>query len=154
MPNTYTQIHIQAVFAVQARECIIQNQWKGELYKYIDGIIENNKHKLIAINGMPDHIHVLFGMRPVQSLSYLMQDIKGDSSKWINEKKFIKSRFSWQEWYGAFSYGKSQLPQIIEYIENQELHHKKRTFLQEYQEFLNLFGIQYNEQFVFKSIEF
>ena len=81
MANTYTQIHIQAVFAVQARECIIQNHWKGELYKYIAGIIENNKHKLIAINGMPDHIHVLFGMRPVQSVSNLLQDIKGDSSK-------------------------------------------------------------------------
>jgi REP element-mobilizing transposase RayT len=135
MANAYTQIHIHAVFAVQNRECIISAQWKDELYKYITGIIRNNNHKPLAINGMPDHIHILFGMRPVQSLSDLMQDIKGYSSKWINEKHFIKTKFSWQEGYGAFSYSKSQLPQVISYIENQENHHKKKTFSEEYRSF-------------------
>ena len=152
MANTYTQIHIQAVFAVQNRQCIIHNSWKDELYKYIGGIIRNNKHKLLAINGMPDHIHILFGMRPAQSISDLLQDIKGDSTKWIQNKNFVQGRFSWQEGYGAFSYGKSQLPQIIRYIEKQQEHHNKRTFIEEYKEFLHLFGVEYNEQFIFKPI--
>ena len=96
MANTYTQIHIQAVFAVQNRDCVIGKKWKDELYKYITGIIQNHNHKLLAINGMPDHLHIFFGMRPTQSISDLMQQVKGDSSKWINEKKFIHSKFSWQ----------------------------------------------------------
>lgn len=108
MPNTYTQIHIHAIFTVQNRTSVIHESWRNELDKYITGILNNNKHKPISINGMPDHIHVLFGMRPNQSLSDLMQDIKSCSSKWINEKGFVKGRFSWQEGYGAFSYGKSQ----------------------------------------------
>ena len=120
MANTYTQIHIQAVFSVQDRNCIISKLWKIELYKYITGIIQNHKHKVLAINGMPDHIHVFFGMSPTQSLSVLMQDIKGDSSKWINKKGFVKGRFSWQEGYGAFSYGKSNVDNVIDYIKNQE----------------------------------
>ena len=109
MANTYTQIHIQAIFAVQDRSCLISQLWENELYMYITGIIQNNNHKVLAINGMPDHIHILFGMHPTQSLSNLMQDIKGYSSKWINQKGFIGSRFSWQEGYGAFSYSKSQI---------------------------------------------
>jgi len=95
MANTYTQIHIQAVFSVQNRDCIIKKEWETELYKYITGIIQNHSHKILAINGMPDHVHVFFGIRPTQSLSDLMQDIKGDSSKWINQKGFINGRFSW-----------------------------------------------------------
>ena len=94
MANTYTQIHIHAVFSVQNRLCIIQDHWKDELYKYITGIIKNNGHKALVINGMPDHIHVLFGLRPAQSISDLLQDIKGSSSKWINDKKLLKGRFS------------------------------------------------------------
>lgn len=108
MPNTYTQVHIQFVFAVKYRDSCIHTSWKDELYKYITGIIQNNKHKLITINGMSDHIHILIGLRPTQSISDLIQDIKGNSSKWINEKKFVKGKFEWQEGYGAFSYGKSQ----------------------------------------------
>src|SRR5690349_4500581 len=107
MPNTYTQIHIHAVFTVQNRESLIAKEWKIELYKYITGIIQNHNHKVIAINGMSDHIHILFGMRPNQSLSDLMQDVKASSSKWINEKRFVRGKFSWQEGYGAFSYSKS-----------------------------------------------
>ena len=97
MANTYTQIHIQAVFSVQNRDCIINNSWKDELFKYITGIIQNHNHKLLAINGMPDHVHIFFGMRPTQSISDLMQQIEGDSSGWINEKKFMSSHFFWQD---------------------------------------------------------
>ena len=152
MANTYTQIHIQAVFTVQNRNCIIKKSWKDDLYKYIAGIIRNNNHKVLVINGMPDHIHVFFGMRPTQSLSDLMQDIKGDSSKWINENKFTKERFSWQEGYGAFSYSKSHVKNVINYIKNQEEHHKKKTFLEEYNDFLKKFDVDYDERYVFKAI--
>src|SRR6478752_4508131 len=128
MPNTYTQIHIHAVFAVKNRTGLIQKEWKDELYKYITGIIQNHKHKVLAINGMPDHLYILFGMRPTQSLSDLMQDVKGSSSKWINDKKFVKGHFEWQEGYGAFSYSKSHVTNVISYIENQETHHREQTF--------------------------
>ena len=149
MPNTYTQILIHFVFAVKFRQCLIQNNWKEELYKYILGIIQNNNHKLIIINGMPDHIHILIGMRPTQSISDLMKDVKQFSSKWINEKKFINSRFEWQEGYGAFSYSKSQLENVINYIENQEVHHKKKTFLEEYKETLDKFEVVYELKYCF-----
>ena len=153
MPNTYSQIHIHAVFTVQNRESLISNDWKIELYKYITGIIQNQQHKLLAINGMPDHIHILFGMRPNQSLSDLMQDVKGSSSKWINEKGFVKGKFSWQEGYGAFSYSKSQLNQVVDYINKQEEHHKQKTFLEEYKDFLDAFKIEYDEKYLFKVVE-
>jgi putative transposase len=152
MANTYTQIHIHAVFTVQNRECVISNSWKDELYKYIIGIVQNNNHKLIAINGMPDHIHLLFGFRPSQSLSDLMQDIKGNSSKWINEKKYLKGKFSWQEGFGAFSYSKSDLPVVIDYIRNQTLHHKRKSFSEEYIEILKEFEIDYNDKYVFRPV--
>ena len=152
MANTYTQIHIQFVFAVRFREAVIHSSWKDELYRYMTGIVQNNKHKLIAINGMLDHIHILIGMRPTQSISDLMQDIKGSSSKWINQKGFIKGKFEWQEGYGAFSYGKSQVKDVIAYIENQEQHHSKKTFRDEYLDFLKKFDVEYDEQFIFKEL--
>ena len=152
MANTYTQIHIQAVFSVQDRDSIIRFEWKNDLYKYITGIIQNNKHKLLAINGMTDHIHLLFGFRPIQSLSDLMQDIKGSSSKWINEKRFLRTRFSWQEGYGAFSYSKAEPPNIIRYINHQQEHHAKKTFLEEYLSLLKEFDIEYDDRFVFKPV--
>ncbi len=154
MANTYTQIHIQAVFSVQNRDCVIRKVWKDELYKYITGIIQNHNHKMLAINGMPDHIHVFFGMRPTQSLSDLMQDIKGDSSKWINQKGFMNARFSWQEGFGAFSYSKSHVNNVIEYIINQEEHHRKRTFIEEYHVLLESFGIDFDERYIFKPVEY
>ena len=101
---------------------------------------------------MPDHVHLLFGMRPTQSLSELMQDIKGDSSKWINEKRYLKGKFSWQEGYGAFSYSKSHVSKVIKYIENQEEHHKKKSFIEEYKEFLDAFDVDYDERYIFKPI--
>ena len=153
MPNTYTQIHIQVVFAVQNRDCIISTQWKDELYKYMTGIVQKNNHKLLGINGMPDHIHMLIGLRPTQSVSDLMQDIKGSSSKWINDKGFLRSRFSWQEGYGAFSYSKSELTRVLTYIENQESHHAKKDFYTEYIQLLQVHGIEFDEQYVFKRVE-
>ncbi|WP_339815024.1 IS200/IS605 family transposase [uncultured Imperialibacter sp.] len=153
MANTYTQIHIQAVFAVKNRIGLIRKEWKNDLYKYITGIVQTHKHKMLSINGMPDHIHVFFGMRPTQSLSDLMQDIKGSSSKWVNTNKFTRGKFEWQEGYGAFSYSKSQVSNVIDYIENQEIHHQKITFLDEYKEFLNKFEIDYDERYLFKDLE-
>lgn len=154
MANTYTQIHIQAVFCVQDRDCIIKRSWKDELYKYITGIVQNNGHKVLEINGMPDHIHVFFGMRPNQSVSDLLQDIKGSSSQWINQKRFVKGRFSWQEGYGAFSYSKSHVGNVIEYIKNQDVHHRKKSFIEEYHDFLEKFEVDYDERYIFKPIEY
>ena len=153
MANTYTQIHIHAIFAVQTRVGLIQKEWKNELYKYITGIIQTYEHKLLAINGMSDHIHVFFGMRPTQSLSDLMQDVKVSSSKWINEKGFVKGRFEWQQGYGAFSYCKSHVDNVIAYIRNQEEHHKKQNFLEEYKVLLTEFDVEYDERFIFKTLE-
>ncbi len=153
MANTYTQIHLQVIFAVKKRTGLIQKEWKNELYKYITGIIQAQDHKLLAINGMPDHLHVFFGMRPIQSLSDLMQEIKQDSSKWINRKKFIKEKFEWQEGFGAFSYSKSQASRVIAYVQNQEVHHRKITFLDEYKKFLEKFEVDYDERYIFKEPE-
>lgn len=129
MAYTYSQIHVQLVFAVQ-----------------------NHQHKVIAINGMPEHVHILIGLRPTQSISELMQKVKGDSSKWINQKGFVVGKFSWQEGYGAFSYGKSQVDDVIEYIKKQEIHHQRKTFKEEYRQFLEKFVVDYDERFVFKEI--
>jgi REP element-mobilizing transposase RayT len=152
MANTYTQIHIQAVFAVQNRKSLISKSWDEDLYRYITGIIQNYDHKVLQINGIPDHIHILFGMRPTQSLSDLMKNIKQDSSKWINEKGLTRDRFSWQAGYGAFSYSKSELPRVINYIKNQEAHHKAETFIEEYTKLLELYEVEYDQRYTFKPI--
>ncbi len=153
MANTYTQVHVQTVFAVQNRKSLIDDEWKDDLYKYITAIIQNNDHKLLQINGMPDHNHCLFGLRPVQSISDLMKQVKQDSSKWIIQNHLTKGRFSWQEGFGAFSYSKSQLPRVIKYIQNQQEHHKTRTFREEYLALLKAHGVDYDERYIFKSIE-
>ena len=142
------------IFTVQDGTCVVREPGEEELYKYITGIIRNQGHKLLAINGMPDHVHILIGMRPVQSLSDLLQDIKGDSSKWINQKKFVKGRFSWQEGFGAFSYSKSHVDNVIEYIKNQKEHHKKRSFIEEYLDFLEKFNVDYDERYIFKPVDY
>lgn len=152
MANTYTQIHIQFVLAVKFREGLIHESFKQELFKYISGIINAYNHKLLAINSMPDHMHIFIGMRPTQSISDLMQDIKGNSSKWINENKFLKVKFEWQEGYGAFSYSKSHVNRVIDYILNQENHHKKESFKEEYIRFLKAFEIDYDERYIFKDL--
>lgn len=149
MPNTYTEIHIHFVFAVKYRKCLIHIDWKADLYKYITGIIQKNEHKLIIINGIEDHVHILVGLRPTQSISDLMKDVKQFSSKWINENKLVKGKFEWQGGFGAFSYSKSHLKNVIKYIENQEEHHKKQTFVEEYKETLKKYEIDYKDEYCF-----
>ena len=149
MPNTYTEIHIHFVFAVKYRKCLIHIDWKADLYKYITGIIQKNEHKLIIINGIEDHVHILVGLRPTQSISDLMNDVKQFSSKWINENKLVKGKFEWQGGFGAFSYSKSHLKNVIKYIENQEEHHKKQTFVEEYKETLKKYEIDYKDEYCF-----
>ena len=153
MANTYTQIHLHLIFAVQNRISLIQNIWKDRLCEYITGIVQQHTHKMIIVNGMPDHLHIVIGMRPIQSLSDLMQDIKGNSSKWINDNKLVAGKFAWQEGYGAFSYNKSQLPKLIEYVRNQDEHHKKKKFIEEYKDFLKAFEVEFDEKYIFKELE-
>jgi putative transposase len=153
MANTYTQIHIQCVFAPKFRQALILPEWKNRLHQYITGIIQNHGHKMLCINSMPDHLHMFFGMRPDQSLSDLMRLVKGESSEWINKEKFTSSSFRWQEGFGGFSYTKEQVPIICNYIERQEEHHKKKTFLEEYKELLEEFEVDYKDQYIFKLPE-
>ena len=152
MANTYTQIYIQTVFAVENRISLIKRDWGEELHKYVTGIVQNNKHKLIAINTVSDHMHIFIGMKPIQSVSNLLKDIKESSSRWINNKGMVPGRFSWQAGYGAFSYSHSQIDSIVNYIKNQEQHHKKKTFREEYLEFLKEFDVSHDEIYIFKEI--
>jgi len=153
MSDTYTQIHIQCVFAVKYRDATISNLWKERLHQYITTIVHNNGHKVLAINSMPDHLHLFFGMRPTQSLSDLMRLVKGDSSEWINKEKLVHGNFRWQEGYGAFSYSKSHIDAVVKYILNQEEHHHKKTFTEEYLEMLKKFDIDYNPEYIFNEME-
>lgn len=153
MAGTFSQIYIQYVFAVQGRENLINSKWKDELYKYITGIVTNKKQKLIAINGIPDHIHVFVGLRPAMAPADLLRDIKNNSSNFINEKKFVRGKFSWQEGYGVFSYSHSHVNDVYHYILNQENHHKKKTFREEYLEFLRKFEIEHDEKYLFEWLE-
>lgn len=152
MANTYTQLYIQFVFAVENRMSLIEKTWKDDLCKYITGIVQTNGHKLIAINGMPDHIHIFVGYKPHQLIPELMQDVKGSSSAWINKQGYLRNRFSWQQGYGAFSYSHSQIGVVVRYIDNQEDHHRKKTFRQEYLEALNQFRVDYDDHYIFREI--
>jgi REP element-mobilizing transposase RayT len=152
MPNTYTQLYIQFVFAVKGRESLIHKTWQNELYQYITGIVQNNKSKLIAINGTADHIHIFIGYKPSVSIPDLVKDIKVASTLWVNDKQLVKGRFSWQEGYGAFSYSRSPLDLVCKYIANQESHHQKKTFREEYIEFLKQFEVDYSEKYLFDFI--
>lgn len=153
MANTYTQIYIQVVFAVQGRQNLIQPECKDELYKYIAGIIRNHEQKLLVINGVADHVHLLLGLKPNLALSDLVREIKANSSKFINEKGWIKGRFNWQEGFGAFSYGHSQLDSIISYIQNQEKHHQEKSFKDEYLTLLRKFDVAFQDKYVFDFLE-
>ena len=153
MPGTFSQVYIQVVFAVKARENLIQKEWKDELHKYIAGIIRNKEQKQIIINGMPDHIHAFIGLRPSMPIADLVRDVKNNSTNFINEKKFTKAKFSWQEGYGAFSYGHSQIKTVYDYILNQEEHHRKKTFKEEYIDFLKKFEVQYEEKYLFDWLD-
>lgn len=151
MANTYTQIYIHVVFTVEGRQNLIAPEHNDELQKFITGIVSAQKQKLIAINNMPDHLHLLVGLRPDSSLSDLVRDIKAGSSKFITEKYWVTGRFSWQEGFGAFSYSRSQLGAVIRYIENQQQHHAKKSFGQEYVELLEKFDVDYDPKYIFKT---
>ncbi len=153
MPGTFSQIYIQIVFAVMGRENLISKNWKDELHSYISGIIKGKEQKPIIVNGMPDHIHAFVGLKPSMSISDLVRDIKNNSSNFINDRKLVKGKFSWQEGYGAFSYAHSQIENVYKYILNQEEHHKKKTFKEEYLDFLKKFEINYDEKYLFEWIE-
>jgi putative transposase len=153
MPGTFTQIYIQVVFAVKGKESMINSSWEDELYKYITGIVQNKEQKMLAINGTPDHIHFLIGMKPSCCLSDLIREIKKSTNEFIQEKKFSKFKFYWQEGFGAFSYSHSSLDNVITYIMNQKEHHKKKTFREEYIEFMKKFAIDYKEEYLFEWLD-
>jgi REP element-mobilizing transposase RayT len=150
MPGTFSQVYIQLVFAVKGRENLIGQSWKTELHKYIAGIIKGKEQKSIIVNGMPDHVHIFVGLRPSMAISNLTRDIKNNSSNFINDHKFVKGRFAWQAGYGAFSYSHSHIEKVYDYILNQEKHHKKKTFKEEYLGFLKKFEIEYDEKYLFE----
>lgn len=152
MANTFTQIYLHIVFAVQNRTALIQAEWKDELYKYITGIIQNNTHKLIAMNGTANHIHIAVGYKPHQLIPDLLQDIKGDSSRWINKNKFVRGKFNWQQGYGAFSFSHSHIDRVVKYINNQEQHHKKKSFHEEYIQLLKNYDIRFEEKYTLLDI--
>jgi len=152
MSNSYTQIHIQFVFAVKFRKALICSSWKDALHKYITGIIQNKTHKMLQINTMPDHLHMLIGFRPNENMSQLIQVVKSESTKWINDMGHGVQKFAWQEGFGGFSYSRDHVPAVIRYIQNQEQHHKKQSFLEEYVSFLKAFEIIYDERYIFKEL--
>jgi len=153
MANTFSQIYIQTVFAVQNRLSLIGPEFKEDLYKYITGIVRNQGQKLISINGMPDHVHILMGSKPAMALADLVREIKADSSNFINRNEWVHGKFNWQEGYGAFSYGHSQLDTIVRYIQNQEKHHSRRSFQNEYLALLRKFDITFDDKYILEFIE-
>ena len=153
MANTYSQIYIQIVFAVEGRQNLIPKEHKEELHKYISGIVRERDQKPLAVHCMPDHTHLLVGLKPSMALSELVRDVKNGSSGFVTKNGWVHGRFSWQEGFGAFSYGHSQLTGIINYIRNQEEHHARKTFRQEYLQFLKKYEIEHDERFIFRFLE-
>lgn len=153
MPNTYTKIYLHIVFSVKGRENLIHKSWQDELHKYICGIVNSKEQKVYAIGGVADHIHVLISIKPNISVSDLVKNIKSNSARWVNDRNLIPNKFRWQEGFGAFSYAESQLSNVIAYINNQEKHHQKKTFKEEYLEILHKFNVQYDDQYLFEWID-
>ena len=153
MANTYTQITIQAVFAVRYRQSLIDPSFENDLYKYMTGIIQSEGHKMLQINGMPDHIHILFGMRTHQSLADLMKIVKAKSSKWVNKNNLSPHKFAWQNGFGAFSYSQDSLPYVARYIANQKQHHLKKSFKKEYKKILEEYEVEHESEYVFLPME-
>jgi Transposase and inactivated derivatives len=153
MAGTYSQIYIQIVFAVEGRQNLLQKEWRQEVFKYMAGIIKNKGQKPIIVNGVEDHAHVFVGLKPVMALSDLVRDIKNNSSNFINGHKWVKGRFNWQEGYGAFSYSHSQIESVYNYIQNQEEHHARQTFKDEYLDFLKKFEIEHDLKYLFDWLE-
>ena len=152
MAGTFSQIYIQYVFAVKGRENLLQKPWREEVFKYMAGIIKGKNQKPIIVNGVEDHVHVFVGLKPSMCISDLIRDIKNNATNFINDQKFIDKPFSWQEGYGAFSYSHSQIDDVYKYIADQEAHHQKRTFKEEYMDFLRKFEIEYNEKYLFEWV--
>ncbi len=153
MAGTFSRIYLQYVFAVKGRENLLLKTWREEVFKYISGIIEGKNQKSIIVNGVSDHVHILVGLRPSISISDLIRDVKNNSSNFINKKGFIKGHFEWQDGYGVFSYSHSQIDEVYKYIQNQEQHHKKITFKEEYHSFLKKFEIEKDEKYLFDWLE-
>ena len=153
MANTYTQLYIHLVFAVKYRDAVIDKSWRQELYQYIIGMMENRGHRVYAVGGIADHIHILVSMSPAQSVSNLVQEVKRASSIWITKKRYVRAHFAWQEGFGAFSYGKSQVSNVVNYIQNQEIHHANHSFRDEYLAFLRLYEIEHDVKFIFNELE-
>ena len=153
MANTYTQIYIHAVFAVEGRQSLIAPEHKIEIYKYMTTVVQNQKNKVMAINGMPDHVHLLIGLNPDIALSDLVRDAKAAASNLINDKRWVRGHFNWQRGYGAFSYSKSQVPRVARYIEDQERHHAKRSFRDEYEALLKRFDVEYDPAYLFTHMD-
>jgi REP element-mobilizing transposase RayT len=153
MANTYSQIYIQLVFAVQERANLINPKYREELHKYITGIVINHGQKLLSIFCMPDHAHLLVGLRPAIAISDLVRDIKAGSSNFINENRWVRGHFSWQEGFGAFSYSHSHVDRVCKYILNQEQHHGKTSFRSEYTSLLRKFEVEHDEQYLFDFIQ-
>jgi len=153
MAGTFSQIYVQCIFAVKGRENLLQKPWRNEVFKYISGIIHGKNQKPIIVNGVTDHVHVFVGLKPSMTISDLVRDIKSSSSNFINEQKFIKGKFAWQEGYGAFSYAHSQIDNVYQYINKQEEHHRHKTFKEEYTSFLQKFEIEYNDKYLFDWLE-
>lgn len=150
--GSYSQIYIQTVFAVKSRESMIMPAWEERLYQYITGIVREKQQKMLAINGMPDHIHFVIGMKPSCCLSDLIREVKKASNEFVNENRLSKFKFAWQEGYGAFSYSHSQLDNVIAYVMNQKEHHKTKSFKEEYLEFLEKFNVEYKSEFLFEWV--
>jgi len=153
MANTYTQIYIHLVFSPLHREALINKKWSDDLERYITGIVQNNRHKMLAIKSMPDHIHIFIGYDVKQTIPKLVEDIKTSSNSWIKTNKLSKFKFDWQKGYGAFSHSKSQVDQVVKYILNQEEHHKKKTFREEYLDILRKNDIKYDDRYLFDFFE-
>ncbi len=152
MANTYHQIYLQVVFAVKYRQAVIQQEWKHQLYAVIGNLINETKCKTIIVNGMEDHVHCFLGLKPVVSVSELIKTVKAKSSKYINDHALTPERFEWQEGYGVFSYSQSSVDAMYKYIQNQEEHHKKQTFKDEYQNFLKKYQVAYDDQYLFQQL--
>ncbi len=150
MAGTYSQLYIQVVFAVKGRQNLLQKPWRDEVFKYMSGIIKGKNQKPIIVNGVADHVHLFIGLKPSISISELVRDVKNNSTNFINEQKWVKGKFSWQEGFGSFSYSHSHIDNVYKYIQNQEEHHRKKTFREEYLEFLRKFEVEYDEQYLFE----
>jgi REP element-mobilizing transposase RayT len=153
MANTFSQIYLQFVFAVKHRQSLIAREYKEELHKYVTGLVQKRKEKMLAVHCMPDHIYLFVGFKPVVLISDFVREIKVESNEFINHKNWIKGKFSWQEGYGVFSYSHSHIDAVVKYVLNQEKHHQKKTFKQEYHQLLEKFEIPFEEKYLFDFIE-